>query len=68
MLHVLTHLDWTLHPRRWILPDDAQAASFERRLGLAEPAHAFRWVDPREADALGLPVPWQRLMRSAATS
>ncbi len=58
-LHVLTHLDWTLHPRRWTLPDAVDA------LPLATPIvrdAAMRWVAPREALSLGLPVPWRRLL------
>jgi A/G-specific adenine glycosylase len=60
--HVLTHLDWTLHPRRWHWPDDADGEP---------PVHglvgstASCWVTPREALALGLPVPWRRLFEAS---
>ncbi len=61
-LHVLTHLDWTLHPRRWYLPDDAHVETFEASLNLDAP---IRWVTPSQALTLGLPVPWRRLFGAA---
>ena len=59
VLHVLTHLDWTLHPRRWTLPDAADPRPLVQPL--IGDAAAVCWVTPREALALGLPVPWRRL-------
>jgi A/G-specific adenine glycosylase len=58
-VHTLTHLDWTLHPRRWQLPP-----------GLAESRVAAitgawpdgRWFDAASALALGLPAPLRRLL------
>ena len=61
-LHVLTHLDWTLHPRRWTLPDDVDAQPLVQGLELDA---AVCWVTPREALSLGLPVPWRRLFDAA---
>ncbi len=57
-LHVLTHLDWTLHPRRWTLPDAVDALALATPIVRDAP---MRWVTPREALSLGLPVPWRRL-------
>jgi A/G-specific adenine glycosylase len=62
MLHVLTHLDWTLHPRRWTLPDDVEPQAL---VGAIVADAAVRWVTPREALTLGLPVPWRRLFDAA---
>ncbi len=65
MLHVLTHLDWTLHPRRWQLPDGVDAEAFVSALNLGAPT---RWVTPAEALASGLPVPWRRLFAASTLS
>ena len=59
--HVLTHLDWTLHPVRWTLPadlDEAQAAA----LVIAWPTG--RWFTQVEALAAGLPAPLRKLLLS----
>lgn len=60
--HVLTHFDWLLHPRRWTLPDDVDAAPFVERLVL--PTRA-RWVRLDDALQLALPTPWRRLFGAA---
>jgi A/G-specific adenine glycosylase len=58
-VHVLTHLDWTLHPVRW---------AFSARTGAARVAKvvaawpAGRWFGADEALALGLPAPLRRLL------
>jgi A/G-specific adenine glycosylase len=57
--HVLTHLDWTLHPLRWTLP--------RATLGARLDAITARWPEGRwftRADALeaGLPSPVRRLL------
>ena len=55
--HVLTHLDWLLHPRRWTLPTDlAQVPAIPQ---------AGRWFTREEALALGLPAPLRKLLLSA---
>ena len=60
--HVLTHLDWRLHPLRWTLP--ARVAA--RTRGQIEGAlPAGRWVTRDEALALGLPAPLRRLLQAA---
>ncbi|OYT99146.1 MAG: A/G-specific adenine glycosylase [Burkholderiales bacterium PBB1] len=59
--HVLTHLDWTLHPVRWTLPadlDEAQAAA----IVAAWPTG--RWFTHDEALAAGLPAPLRKLLLS----
>jgi len=57
--HVLTHLDWTLHPRRWTLPDDFAGRALSALTG-AWPTG--RWFTLDEALALGLPAPLRRLL------
>jgi A/G-specific adenine glycosylase len=58
-VHVLTHLDWTLHPLRWRLPDRL-AANKVAAITVAWPAG--RWFTHGEALALGLPAPLRRLL------
>ncbi len=63
--HVLTHLDWRLHPIRWTLPD---------RLGAAQRAQIEsgwpdgRWFGLDEALAAGLPSPLRKLLVAHAAS
>lgn len=57
--HVLTHLDWTLHPQRWTLPDDLATAAVDS-LTCAWPDG--RWFTLDEALGLGLPAPLRRLL------
>jgi A/G-specific adenine glycosylase len=57
VVHVLTHLDWTLQPCHWPLPDDL-AAPVLRAIEAALPAG--RWVARDDALALGLPTPIRR--------
>ncbi len=59
--HVLTHLDWTLHPLRWTLPARASAPARER---VTSSLPAGRWVTREEALALGLPAPLRKLLLS----
>ncbi|MFT3666568.1 A/G-specific adenine glycosylase [Piscinibacter sp.] len=61
--HVLTHLDWTLHPRRWTFPADAPAAHIER---ITSAWPAGRWFTRDEALGAGLPAPLRKLLLSAA--
>jgi A/G-specific adenine glycosylase len=58
--HVLTHLDWTLHPTRWELPARTAVA---RADALAATLGAGRWFTRDEAFALGLPAPVRRLLQ-----
>lgn len=55
--HVLTHLDWWLNPRRWVL-DDAQAAALLPSLQALSPSG--RWVPEAELALFGLPAPLRK--------
>ena len=57
--HVLTHLDWTLHPRRWTFPDDVSPAQVER---IVSAWPTGRWFAHDEALRAGLPAPLRRLL------
>ncbi|HKX43931.1 MAG TPA: A/G-specific adenine glycosylase [Burkholderiaceae bacterium] len=62
--HVLTHLDWTLHPVRWTLPartGEAKVAAITARWGRG------RWFEIDEALAAGLPSPLRKLLATTAT-
>jgi A/G-specific adenine glycosylase len=61
--HVLTHLDWTLHPVRWTLPDRVGAA---RRAALERRWPDGRWFNLDEALGAGLPAPLRKLLASTA--
>jgi A/G-specific adenine glycosylase len=50
-VHVLTHVDWTLEPYRWRLPEDA-----------ALPALPGRWFSLGAALQMGLPAPIRKLI------
>jgi len=57
--HVLTHLDWTLHPVRWTLPartGEARVAAITAHWGRG------RWFEIGEALAAGLPAPLRKLL------
>jgi A/G-specific adenine glycosylase len=60
-VHVLTHLDWTLHPVRWRLPPATSESAAER---LASSVGSGRWLDTKGALALGLPSPVRKLLSS----
>jgi A/G-specific adenine glycosylase len=61
VVHVLTHLDWTLQPCHWPLPDDVPPG----QLQVIEAAlPAGRWVPRAEALAMGLPAPIRRWLES----
>lgn len=57
--HVLTHLDWTLHPRRWTFPADTPQATIDRIVA-AWPSG--RWFTMGEALDAGLPAPLRKLL------
>ena len=61
LLHVLTHLDWTLQPCHWPLPGDLDRAAL-RAIEAAWPTG--RWVPRHEALALGLPTPIRRWLEA----
>jgi A/G-specific adenine glycosylase len=57
--HVLTHLDWTLHPLRWTLP----ARTSERTVASITAAWpSGRWFELAEALNAGLPAPLRKLL------
>lgn len=60
--HVLTHLDWTLHPRRWTFPAET-AAQQVGRIVSAWPAG--RWFTMPEALSAGVPAPLRKLLLAA---
>ena len=57
--HVLTHLDWTLHPVRWNLPPTLDESRVAAML-TAWPTG--RWFTQAEALAAGLPAPLRKLL------
>ena len=57
--HVLTHLDWTLHPQRWTLPDELPSPMVAAVTGTLPDG---RWFTLDEALAFGLPAPLRRLL------
>ncbi len=57
--HVLTHLDWTLHPVCWTLPASAPA---EVLADITKCWPTGRWVSLEEALASGLPSPLRKLL------
>jgi A/G-specific adenine glycosylase len=61
--HTLTHLDWTLHPCRWTLPDDIDETLLAS-ITAAWPTG--RWVTREQASAMGLPAPLRALLRGQA--
>lgn len=62
-VHVLTHLDWTLHPVRWRLPQRLAAARAEAVVAQLPPG---RWFGLDEALASGVPAPLRKLISPAA--
>jgi A/G-specific adenine glycosylase len=71
--HVLTHLDWHLHPRRLVL-SDADALALTPALAARQGAAAHRaavtivtqggrWVPVAELSAWGLPAPVRKLLQ-----
>ena len=59
--HTLTHLDWTLHPRRWTLPVRTGKARVDDITRLWP---SGRWFALDEALVLGVPAPLRRLLSS----
>ncbi len=58
--HVLTHLDWTLHPVRWNLPTDLDESKVTAMVA-AWPTG--RWFTQDEALVAGLPAPLRKLLQ-----
>jgi A/G-specific adenine glycosylase len=59
--HVLTHLDWYLHPRRLELDSAKEAQALQRVLTDRE--QSGRWVPVAELNEWGLPAPLRRLLQ-----
>jgi A/G-specific adenine glycosylase len=57
--HVLTHLDWTLHPVRRRLPERLAAAKVD---AITAALGEGRWFTLEEALAAGLPAPLRKLL------
>jgi A/G-specific adenine glycosylase len=60
--HVLTHLDWRLHPLRWRLPEATPQKGLKHVTDALPPG---RWVPHDEAFTLGLPAPLRKLLAQA---
>jgi len=60
-IHVLTHLDWTLHPVRWNLPSNLDQTQVT---AMVAPWPTGRWFTKDEALAAGLPAPLRKLLLS----
>jgi A/G-specific adenine glycosylase len=63
--HVLTHLDWRLHPLRWTLPAKTSAA---RVRAITDGLPAGRWFGLQEASAAGVPAPLRRVLAERVTA
>ncbi len=63
--HVLTHLDWTLHPLRWRLPD---RTGIERVRTVTAAWPTGHWFAAEDALAAGLPAPLRKLLGGAHPS
>ena len=63
--HVLTHLDWTLHPQRWTLPPRTSAKTVA---AIVSAWPSGRWFDIDEALAAGLPAPLRKLLVSGSAT
>jgi A/G-specific adenine glycosylase len=61
-VHVLTHLDWTLQPLHWPLPD-RPTRTLDALLAARWPQG--RWVAMTDALSLGIPTPLRRLLLEA---
>jgi len=61
--HVLTHLDWTLHPMRWRLPDRTASSRVE---AITDSLGAGRWFSLEDALAAGLPAPLRKLLAAVS--
>lgn len=62
--HVLTHLDWTLHPLRITLPAKLSKKSLD---AITSALPAGGWYGLDEALAMGLPAPLRRLLKRGVT-
>jgi len=58
--HVLTHLDWYLHPRRLLIEDEQAAQLLQNTLSARDASG--RWVASADLANWGLPAPLRRLL------
>ncbi len=59
--HVLTHLDWTLHPVSWAFPEDLQPHQIAESIAtLSEKTGG--WFELQDALNIGLPAPLRALI------
>lgn len=59
--HVLTHLDWRLHPMRSVSPKSLKDTALPHGIG-ADSNIAGRWVALTELASIGLPAPFRKLL------
>ncbi len=67
IVHQLTHFEWTLKPRRWVLPEAMTTGEVEALVhALVTPWHptaqAHRWLGHQAALGVALPTPWRKLV------
>jgi len=63
--HVLTHLDWTMHPLRWKLP----ARTTKKQVAaITEALPTGAWFTLEAALAMGVPAPLRKLLLRSLTS
>ena len=63
--HVLTHLDWRLHPQRLVLARPVRPAVMSTLAGTAvggDAAGTGRWVALEQLHSVGLPAPLKKLL------
>jgi A/G-specific adenine glycosylase len=59
--HVLTHLDWRLHPMRSVSPKTLKDTALPHGIG-ADSDIAGRWVPLTDLASIGLPAPFRKLL------
>jgi A/G-specific adenine glycosylase len=75
LMHTLTHLDWTLHPLHWPLPDSMQADEVQAIAQQCSAANSnaqtstksstkSSWFTSTQALSLGIPAPLRKLLES----
>jgi len=62
--HTLTHLDWTLHPVKWVLPDRTGSV---RRARIESLWPGGDWFTPDQALGKGVPAPLRLWLSGAVT-
>jgi len=62
--HVLTHLDWHLHPRRLVCDQAPSVSLLTELVGAGALAQSGRWVPLADLHKFGLPAPFRRLLQA----